>query len=725
MSTLVSEQQRLTSVTSAKVLVVEDEGLIALDIESHLLTLGYQVPGIAETGPEAILLALESKPDIVLMDIRLKGDMDGIQAAAKITDQIDIPVIFLTAFADPETLNNAKQVSPFGYILKPFEPLDLRTSIEIAVHKHRSEQEIKQQKTWLHTILASIGDAVVATDTQGSVTYMNRVAEAITQWQEAEALGKDVDDVIPLINGTAKTVLENPLKQVLRENQEVALPENTFLINKNREEIPIDDSAVPIVDDQNEAHGAVIVFRDITERLETNKKLFHHAYYDSLTDLPNRDLFMDRLRHLINLNERYDNNPFAVMFVDLDRFKLVNDSLGHPVGDQLLIATAQRLQKCLRPTDTVARFGGDEFAILLEQISDINSICSLAERINGELGAPYELGNFDLFNSASIGIVQGHYRYDLAEELIRDADIAMYQAKTNGKGCYAVFDAAMHTEVKGQLTLENDLRRAITEQQLILHYQPIVSLQDNEIVGFEALARWQHPQRGLIPPGMFIPIAEETGLIVPVDLWAIREACQQLQRWQEQLPPHRTLGISVNLSSRHFSRPDLVEQVTEILADTGVPGSGLKLEITESALIENPQKAAEILGQLKALGIRIYIDDFGTGYSSLSYLHKYDIDTLKVDRSFIQYLDRNADRLEIVRTIVVLAHTLNMDAIAEGIETAEQLAAVQSLGCEYGQGYYFYPPLTQGQVETLISEQTLGLQPQQESDTSGNQGSID
>ncbi|QUY44464.1 bifunctional diguanylate cyclase/phosphodiesterase [Acaryochloris marina] len=707
MSSLLSQQKRPAPVVSAKILVVEDEGLIALDIESHLIDLGYQVPGIAETGADAILLALEAQPDLVLMDIRLKGNIDGIQAAAKITDKLDIPIIFLTAFADADTLNKAKQVSPFGYILKPFDPMDLRTSIEIALHKHHFDQEVRQQKTWLHTILASIGDAVVATDNQGSVTYMNRVAESITQWQQAEALGKDVSDVIPLITGTAKNILENPLKQVLREHQEVVLPDNTYLITKNQEEIPIDDSAVPIVDDQNQSHGAVIVFRDITERLEANQQLFHHAYYDSLTNLPNRELFMDRLQHLINMSKRYVNHEFAVLFVDLDRFKMVNDSLGHPVGDKLLIATAQRLQKCLRPTDTVARFGGDEFAILLEQIADVNSVCTLAERINRELGAPYELGNYDLFNSASIGIVQSNIRYALAEELIRDADIAMYQAKTNGKGCYAVFDAVMHTQVKGQLTLENDLRRVITDQQLTLHYQPIVSLQDQEIVGFEALTRWEHPEKGLIPPGMFIPTAEETGLIVPLDLWAIREACQQLRKWQDQLPPERTLDVSVNLSSRHFSRPDLVQKIAAILTETKCPATSLKLEITESALIENPESAAQILSELKTLGLRIHIDDFGTGYSSLSYLHKYDIDTLKVDRSFIQYIDRNADRVEIVRTIVVLAHTLKMDVIAEGIESAEQLAAVQSLGCEYGQGYYFDRPLTSEQVDKLVREQAF------------------
>ena len=704
MTTMQSQKERPTLVSVAKILVVEDEGLIALDIENHLLELGYQVTGIAETGTGAIQLALDSEPNLVLMDIRLKGNMDGIEAAAKITSQLDIPIIFLTAFADAQTLDRAKMVSPFGYVLKPFEAIDLKTSIEIALQKHLFEQEVKQQKTWLNTILDSIGDAVVATDNHGSVTYMNRLAESMTQWHTADALGKDVNEVIPLITGQTQDSLENPLTQVLRDQKGVVLPEDTYLVAKNLQEIPIDDSAVPIIDDQNQHHGAVIVFRDITERLAANQQLFRHAFYDSLTKLPNRELFINRLQHLIDLNKRYTIHPYAVLFVDLDRFKMVNDSLGHPVGDQLLITTAQRLQQCLRPTDTVARFGGDEFAILLEQVWDVDCACMLAERINNELSAPYHLGNHDLFNSASIGIVKGHPRYELAAELIRDADVAMYQAKTNGKGCHAVFDTAMHTQVKGQLTLENDLRQAITEQQLTLHYQPIVSLMTQEIVGFEALTRWQHPQRGSIPPEKFIPIAEETGLIVPLDWWAMGEACRQLRVWQDQLPYAPAWDMSVNFSSRHFTRSDVIERVTKILDDTGVAATSLILEITESALIENPESAAQILAELRALGIRIHIDDFGTGYSSLSYLHKYEIDTLKVDRSFIHSINCNAERFEIVRTIVVLAHNFGMAAIAEGIETADQLATVQSFGCEYGQGYYFYRPLTPEQVNTLVKD---------------------
>ncbi|NJK42206.1 MAG: diguanylate cyclase [Acaryochloridaceae cyanobacterium SU_2_1] len=432
------QPQRPVPITPSKILVVEEEGLIALDIENHLLNLGYQVPGIADTGSRAISLVLESQPDLVLMGIRLKGEMDGIEAAAKITAHLNIPIVFLTAFADPQTLDRVKQVSPFGYILKPFNAVDLQISIEIALHKHCADQTIKQQNIWLHTILESIGDAVVATDNQGLVTFINRVASSLTQWEQVEALGQDINKVIPLISGIDKTVIENPLKAVLRDQKSVALPDNTYLITKNQEEIPIDDSAVPILDNQNQAHGAVIVFRDITERLKANQQLFHHAYYDALTNLPNRELFIDRLQHLINLGKRYKGHPFAVLFVDLDRFKMVNDSLGHPIGDQLLILTAQRLQQCLRPTDTVARFGGDEFAILLEEISDIDHACMLAERINRDLEAPYELGQYSLFHSASIGIVQGDSRYRLADELIRDADIAMYKAKTNGKGHYAV-----------------------------------------------------------------------------------------------------------------------------------------------------------------------------------------------------------------------------------------------------------------------------------------------
>lgn len=689
------------SIEPPSILVVEDEGLISLDIETHLLNLGYQISGIAETGQMSIEKALESRPDLILMDIRLKGEMDGIEAASAITAQIDVPVIFLTAFADLETLKRAKQVSPFGYILKPFDQIALRTNIEIALHKHRSEAAIKQQKNWLNTVLESIGDAVITTDIVGTVTFINRVAESITQWSKAEALGKNINDVIPMVSSEKKSI-ENPIRQALERGKGDTLAEGTLLITKHQQEVPVDDSAVLILDNNQEVHGAVIVFRDVTERLKAKQELFHHAYYDALTNLPNRSLFMDRLQHVIDLNKRHSNCKYAVLFVDLDRFKIVNDSLGHPIGDQLLITTAKRLENCLRPTDTVARFGGDEFAILLEQVSGLEMACQLAQRINCELSPPFQLGNCDIFNSASIGIVEGREQYEKAEDLIRDADIAMYQAKASGKGCYAIFDDDMHRQAKGRLTLENDLRRAITESTLTVYYQPIVSLVTQQLTGVEALARWKHPERGFIPPDIFIPIAEETGLIVQLDQWVLQQACQQVRAWQEQYPQQGQLSVSVNLSSQNFSNSDVVRQVKQTLIETKLPTESLNLEITETALIENPESAAKILSELKQLGTQIYIDDFGTGYSSLSYLHKYPIDTLKIDRSFIQNIDCNSDQLEIARTIIVLAKTLNMVAIAEGIETAEQLAAMKSLNCEYAQGYYFHRPLSSEQMTALL-----------------------
>ncbi len=691
------------TITSPSVLVVEDEGLISLDIETHLLNLGYNISGIAETGQQAVEKSLAARPDLILMDIRLKGEMDGIDAASAITAQLDVPIIFLTAFADPDTLKRAKQVSPFGYILKPFDQISLRTSIEIALHKHRSDAAIKRQKNWLNTVLESIGDAVITTDLVGTVTFINRVAESITQWSKTEALGKDINDVIPMLSSEKKSI-ENPIRQALERGKGDTLAEGTLLITKYQKEVPIDDSAVLILDNNQEVHGAVIVFRDVTERLKAKQELFHHAYYDALTNLPNRALFMDRLQHVIDLNKRHSNCKYAVLFVDLDRFKIVNDSLGHPIGDQLLLTTAQRLENCLRPTDTVARFGGDEFAILLEQISGLDTACQLAQRINRELSPPFKLGNCDVFNSASIGIVEGRSQYQKAEDLIRDADIAMYQAKANGKGCYAIFDEAMHGKVKGRLTLENDLRRAITDHRLAVYYQPIVSLVTQKITGVEALARWNHPERGFIPPDVFIPIAEETGLIIQLDQWVLYQACQQVKAWQEQYPYQTRLSVSVNLSSQHFLSSDVVQQVKKTLTETKLPAESLNLEITETALIENPESAAKILSELKQLGTQIYIDDFGTGYSSLSYLHKYPIDTLKIDRSFIQNIDCNSDQLEIARTIIVLAKTLKMAAIAEGIETAEQLTAMKSLNCEYAQGYYFHWPLSSEKMTALLMD---------------------
>ncbi|MDQ3814660.1 MAG: EAL domain-containing protein [Armatimonadota bacterium] len=446
---------------------------------------------------------------------------------------------------------------------------------------------------------------------------------------------------------------------------------------------------------QKYQHGqaAVFVGIDISERKQVEQQLVHDAFHDKLTGLANRALFMDRLGHSIARVKRYPKDSFAVLFIDLDRFKVINDSLGHMIGDQLLIAVARRLETCLRPNDTVARLGGDEFAILLGDIREVTDATTIADRIQKELALPFHLVGQQIFTSASIGIALSASGYDQPEILLRDADTAMYRAKALGKACYAIFDTEMHAQAMRRMQLETDLRRALERQEFVLQYQPIIALDDNKIKGFEALVRWEHPQRGLILPQEFIPIAEETGLIVPLDHWVLREACHQMSLWQEQSGNTWPLTVSINLSRCHFAHPDFVEQIKEILHKSGIKPESLHLEITERALIEHADVAAVLLGQLRALGIRLSLDDFGTGYSSLNYLHRFPLAMLKVDGSLINRLGQADEDIEILRTIVALSSNLGIDVVAEGVETEEQLAQVRALRCEYAEGYVFSQPV--------------------------------
>lgn len=552
----------------------------------------------------------------------------------------------------------------------------------------------------MEVALGAIGDSIVWTDSSGRIQWSNSTFDRLVARQRFDILGASLLDLLPLKQeGQHLTSEAHPLTKVLQQIKTTDIYEF-----RQADKTLFLEISSAWIEFKGQETSAVLVIHDVTERKQAEEQLLYNAFHDSLTGLPNRALFMERLGYVVESAKRHKAQLFAVLFIDLDRFKIINDSLGHTFGDQLLIGIASRLKACLRPTDTIARLGGDEFTILLEDIKDISDAVHIADRIQAQLKRHFDLGGQEVFTTASIGIALSARNYEQPEALLRDADIAMYRAKALGKARFEIFNLDMHTRAVAMLQLETDLRLAIEREEFQVYYQPIVSLKTGIITGFEALVRWQHPERGLIAPAEFIPLAEETGLIVPLGYWVLRQACHQIKLWQTQYPSSPPLTVSVNISGKQFSEPDLIPQIRQILQDTKLNPQSLRLEITESVLIENTESVVSILSQLKAMNIQLYMDDFGTGYSSLSYLHRFPIDTLKIDRSFISTMDIESKNLKIVQTIIMLAHNLDMDVIAEGIETEAQQAKLKNLGCEYGQGYFFSKPLAAVAAEVLIAK---------------------
>jgi diguanylate cyclase (GGDEF)-like protein/PAS domain S-box-containing protein len=545
---------------------------------------------------------------------------------------------------------------------------------------------------------AAIGMALLSTE--GRWLQVNRSLCQILGYTEQELLLTDFLSVTH--PDDLPTALSN-IGQLLKGKVQASQMEKRY-IHKSGHEVWVHWSVSMVRDQYSKSVHLIFQIQDITDRKLAEQQLHHDAFHDALTGLPNRALFMDHLKLAIARSRRNMSSRFAVLYLDLDRFKVINDSLGHTIGDQLLVGIADRLKYNLRPGDTVARLGGDEFTILIEDIADESESVQVAERIQKELSVPFTLSGREVFTTVSMGIAPSATGYERAEDILRDADTAMYRAKSLGKARYEIFDKAMHARAINLLQMETDMRRALERDEFLLHYQPIVSLENFRLRGFEALVRWQHPERGFISPMDFIPVAEETGMIIQLGEWVMREACGQMQRWQKMFPLDQPLFIAVNLSSKQFSQNTLISTFAAILQETGVKPQTVKLEITESVVMENIDTATDMLRQLRSLGVKLAIDDFGTGYSSLSYLHRFPIDTLKIDRSFVTRMSENNENTEIVRTIVVLAQNLGMDVVAEGVETNEQLVLLQKLGCENGQGYFFSKPVNSDGAEKIIVE---------------------
>ena len=443
---------------------------------------------------------------------------------------------------------------------------------------------------------------------------------------------------------------------------------------------------------------------DVSERKSNEEQMIYDALHDTLTSIPNRTLLLDRIRQSLVRRKRYPKTSFAIIFIDLDRFRLVNESLGHIHGDELLQLISARLKETIPIGDTVARLGGDEFSILLQDIDSVRDVEAIAKDIQNSFSKPFFLGDKEVFASASMGIAHSDNNYKTPEEILRDSELAMYRAKRGGKSQSIVFQPQFRQSSLSPIDLDTDLRRALDRDEMELHYQPIISMRDRTISGFEALLRWSHRSRGVISPNEFIPLAEETGLIYDLGQWVLGKACKQIAAWNKSKKKEDQLEISINLSSRQFSDPNLVEGIVENIEKSGFDAEFLKIEITESALMQNAQRSVSMLNQLKDLNIKVCVDDFGTGYSSLSYLHTFPIDTLKIDRSFVHDMSRNFRNMEIIRTIIMLAHNLKLDVIAEGVETGEQDAQLSALGCQFAQGFYFSRPINSSDAALLIQQ---------------------
>ena len=684
----------------SRLLIVDDNEMNRDMLARRLARNGYLID-IAESAKQLFHHIKHNRVDLILLDIEMPeiSGLDALKTLRESYSPIQLPVIMVTAKNQSEDVVKALNLGANDYVTKPVDlPVALaRIGTQLA---HKQAQEALRESEERYALAArGANDGLWDWNIQTGKLYFSPRWKNMLGWREDE-IGESPDEWFNRIHDAdRKRVHEeiaahrNGTTRYFESEHRMLHQDGTFRWMLNR--------GLAVFDEAGKTLRMAGSQTDITERKVS----------DPLTGLPNRLLFIDRLGRLIKHAKRRKDALFAILFLDLDGFKMINDSLGHLIGDQLLLGVANRLEKCLRSTDTVARLGesftvarlgGDEFTVLLDDLKDPSDAKSAADRLMKALAPPFLLGGKEVFTSVSIGIALSNSAYENPEDMLRDADTAMYRAKSLGKARFEVFDADMRASVMARLQLETDLRGALEREEFRNFYQPIVSLDSGQIVGFEALLRWQHPTRGLVGPEEFILVAEETGLIRELGWWNLKEACRQMSDWRSGLNGRSDLVISVNLSAKQFLQPNLVADIRKLLHELRLSPDALKLEITESAVMADPSAAVEMLQQIKAIGIRLAIDDFGTGYSSLSYLHRFPLDTLKIDRSFIHDIRNNGEGMEIAKTILPMASNLRLDVVAEGVETIEQVALLRQLHCNYAQGYYFSKPLSAENTTALL-----------------------
>ena len=690
---------------SWRVLIVDDNEMNRDMLARRLERSGYAVR--AAEGAQGLLERVrEDAVDLLLLDVEMPNisGLDALQSLRKFYSAAELPIVMVTARDQSEDIVKALDLGANDYLTKPIDfPVALaRINTQLSHKKAEEAQRLSEERYALAARGAN--DGLWDWNLVENVAYFSPRWKMMLGYQESE-VGTSPEEWLDRIHVLDRERVKAEIAahrqgltpQFESENR-VQHKDGSFRWMLSRGVAVHDASgmALRMAGSQTDITGAKVA--------------------DALTGLPNRLLFIDRLGRLIEHAKRHKEYLFAVLFLDLDGFKMINDSFGHVAGDELLVAVADRLRKCLRTSDTItrlvdstiARLGGDEFAVLLDHIEDPKHASLIAERLIKSLILPFSLAGKEVFTSMSVGIALSSIEYQQPEDLLRDADTAMYRAKSMGKARCEVFDADMRASVVARLQLETDLRRAVERKEFRNVYQPIVSLDSGRIAGFEALLRWQHPTRGLLQPLEFIPVAEETGMIRELGWWNLQEACRQISAWNAERPSGPPLIMSVNLSAKQFLIPNLAEQIGRLLRDLAIPSGIVRLEITESTVMADPKAAEKMLLEIKSLGIQLSIDDFGTGYSSLSYLHHFPFDTLKIDGSFTKAMGEAGGSMEIVRTILPMAKNLRLDVIAEGVETIEQITKLRELRCEYAQGYYFSKPVTAIEAGVLLEQQQGG-----------------